>query len=117
MLYTRDTNVVPHHMTVGKAKAKEYVTCHDESPDVPSDNGCGAMACIKTGQGEDKAKERSGDYLLITGGIFTKSKTGPVQHAMNDYYCGNGLGEDHHVDGKDMLAGVLSQAPGPVAIR
>ena len=106
-------------MTVGKAKATEkgeYKECHDLSSN-SSDNGCGAMECIVTGEAKDMYKDRSGDYLLITGGVFTKSKKLPVQHAMNDYYCGNGLGEDHHPDGKDIGAGVLSQAPGPVAIR
>jgi hypothetical protein len=112
--YWRDSTVSAYSMSVGKANPDDkYGKCETGSGD--SDNGCGAEECIKGGV---DPKKRSGDYLMITGGIYTKTeKDEPVLHFRNDYYCGTGLGEDSEVDGTDNGRGVFTQASGPVAIR
>ena len=92
-------------MSVGKLIS--YSEC--ETGSGASDNGCSVDECINTG---------SRDHLLIPGGFYTKTEKGEqVFHKYNDYYCGSGLGEDSIADGKDDGSGVISQAPGPVAIR
>ena len=101
-------------MAVGKAKPDDkYSKCGKGNGD--SDNGCGVEECIKGGE---DPKKRTGDYLMITGGIYTESEKTPVLHLRTDYYCGTGLGEDSvKEDGKDDGSGVFTQASGPVAIR
>ena len=113
----RDPTILPYSMSVGKSKPNtKYGNCAAGSD---NDNGCGADECIRGGD----EKDRSGDYLLITGGIYTETKENdPVKHFLNDYYCGNGLGEDtkkdnNDLDGTDDGKGVFTQASGPVAIR
>ena len=101
-------------MSVGKAKPSEkYSKCETGSGD--SDNGCSVEECIRGGV---DPKKQSGDYLMITGGIYTKTeKDKPVEHFRNDYFCGTGPGEDYVVDGTDAGQGVLTQASDPMAIR
>ena len=116
--YTRDSNVPPYAMSVGKIKPeKKYEKCSPGNRE--NDNGCGAEECIRGG---DKEEEKSGDYLLISGGIYTKSdKDKPTEYRRTDYYCGAGVGEDgvdgEDLDGTDKSKGVLSQVTGPVVLR
>ena len=112
--YARDSLVPAYGMSVGKAKPSDkYSKCETGNGD--SDNGCSVEECIRGGT---DPKKRSGDYLLITGGVYTTTESGkPVKHSRNDYYCGTGLGEDSVVDGMDDGRGVFSQASGPVALR
>jgi len=117
--YRRDTSLPAFATAVGKAQPQtEYKECGDNT-----DNGCGVKECVVDGDDEEK---KTGDYLLIPGGVSANMKDkDKVKHLRSDYYCGVGLGEDSGKDkdgvdtgeGGQASSGVVSQAAGPVVIR
>ena len=107
MVYTRDQTIpASTRMSVGKGEDPlRYNSCCTVGPTIQTmtcDYGCGADECISK-------MDPTGDYLLISNGMIMKDKADPTSVVHNEHYCGKIL-----PDGGD---GVLSRAPGPVAIR
>jgi hypothetical protein len=116
--YRRDPSVPAFATAVGKARpTDEYKECGDNS-----DNGCSIAECVVGGDDDDK---KTGDYLLIPGGIRSNGDDEDKRKfGRSDYYCGAGLGEDigKERDGQEgadgqTAPGVVSQAAGPVVLR